>query len=74
MSEPSITWKQLKKFLNKNGYEFYGDGGDKVVFKGSQKHRIGHTYCTHGSDVVSKGHLAALKRKFGITRQDILSV
>ena len=74
MSEPSINWKQLKKFLDKNGYEIYSDGGDKVVFKGKKKHRIGHRFCNSPSDVVSKGHLAALKRKFRITREDILSV
>lgn len=72
MSQPAVTWGQLKKYLTKNGYRLYHAGGDVIVHKAPRKHRIGHHYCNSHTDIISKGHLAKLKQKFCITRDDIL--
>lgn len=72
MSEPSVTWRKLKKYLNANGYELDHDGGDILVIKPPDKHRIGHVFCNKATAQISDAHLTALRRKFGITRKDIL--
>ena len=71
MSEPAVHWGQLRKFLNRGGFAIESDGGDKLVSKNGVVHRIGHIFATNHSDQISKGHLAALKRKFGFTARDI---
>ena len=68
----TVTWKQLEDYLKKHDYGIFHSGGDKVIYKGPEKHRIGHRYSTEKTDAISPGHLSALKRKFGITPQDIL--
>jgi hypothetical protein len=74
MSQPPVKWGKLKRFLDRNGFEIDTDGGDKIISRGGKgkTHRIGHKYSTQPGDEISKGHLSALERKFGITRKDIL--
>ena len=71
MSEPAVSWGQLRKFLSHNGFEIDPDGGDKLVSKDGKVHRIGHLFATSHSDQISKGHLTALRHKFGITPRQI---
>lgn len=74
MSQPPVKWGRLRTFLNRNGFEIDTEGGDKIVSRGGKgkTHRIGHEYASQPGDELSRGHLSALKRKFGITRKDIL--
>jgi len=72
VSEPAVQWKQLRRFLNRNGFEIDHDGGDKLVSKDGVVHRIGHVFSTKNTTQVSDGHLQALHRKFGLTRKQIL--
>ena len=73
MSQPVVKWGQLKRFLSRNDFQIYSIGGDIVIKKNGIVHRIGHDYCNHNGDELSNGHLSAIKRKFGVTRSDILS-
>jgi len=73
MSRPAVKWGQLKRFLLRNGFQIYNDSGDVIITKDGTAHRIGHKYCNHSGDEISKGHLSAIKRKFGVTRSDIPS-
>jgi hypothetical protein len=72
MSQPAVKWKQLKHFLKLNGFVIYSTGGDVIIIKKGITHRIGHKYCNQPGDEISKGHLSAIKRKYGVTRKDIL--
>lgn len=72
MSQPAVNWGQLKRYCEDNGFEFYHDGGDTFLIKDGIKHRIGHTYCNKHKSEIPRGHMSTLKRKFGITRKDIL--
>jgi hypothetical protein len=75
VSEPAVQWGQLLRYLNQNGYSLENDGGDVIVSNNAGKvHRIGHIFCNHRTTHISPGHLSALKRKFGITRKDILGL
>ena len=33
MSQPAVKWGQLKRFLSKNNFQIYSDGGDKLIAK-----------------------------------------
>ncbi len=75
MSQPAVKWGQLKRFLLRNKFKINisSPDGDKVIRKDGIPHRIGHTFCNHTGDELSRGHLTAIKRKYGVTRSDILN-
>lgn len=73
MSQPAVKWGRLKRFLERNGFEIYSDGGDKIISRNGIAHRIGSKYCNRYGDELSKGHLRTIERKFGVTRNDILN-
>ena len=73
MSQPVVKWGQLKRFLSRNDFQIYNSGGDIIIVKDGIPHRIGHKYCNHSGDEISRGHLSKIKQKYGFTRSDILS-
>ena len=73
MSQPAVKWGRLKRFLQRQNFQIRTDGGDKLITDGKLVHRIGHDFCTGYGDELSSAHLKALKRKFGITRNQILN-
>jgi len=73
MSQPAVKWGRLLRFLNRHNFQINTDGGDKLIIKDGKVHRIGHKFCTSNNDELSPAHLSAIKRKFGVTREDILN-
>lgn len=71
MSQSAVKWGQLERFLRRNNFQIHNDGGDKLIVKDNKVHRIGHRFCTNYGDELSPGHLSAIKRKFGVTHDDI---
>lgn len=81
MSQQSVKWGEFLRFCNRNGYEIRNKKGDKLIFppksdksrRARPAVRIGHNYSDHYGDELLDAHLAAIKRKFGVTRDDILA-
>lgn len=81
MSQQSVKWGELLRFCNRNGYEIRNKKGDKLIFppksdtgeRGRPVVRIGHKYSSHYGNELLDAHLVDIKRKFGVTRDDILT-
>ena len=80
MSQPRVKWGNIERFCNQNGFEIKGKGGDKIIVapKGDgvplsrNTVRIGHKSCGRQGAEVLECYISALKRAFGITRQQLL--
>jgi len=81
MGQPNVKWGHVEKFFLARGYEIRHSGGDKIIV--APKHAsptgtrrtvlIGHNYSDHKGEVLAPGHLSAIKRAFGVTREQILA-
>ncbi len=81
MGWPNVKWGCVEKYFKNHGYDVYSQGGDKVIYapKDGDTRRqrqmvvIGHNYSDHKGDKLSPGHLAKIRRAFGVTAEQILA-
>jgi hypothetical protein len=80
MSQPQVKWGVVKRYFESRNYEIVPRGGDKIIKapKGAagvtrNTVLIGHEYSDHAGDCLAPGHLAKIKRAFGVSREDILA-
>jgi hypothetical protein len=81
MSQQTVKWGQVYRYFKRRNYEIRNKKGDTLIFtpktdkskRGRPVVRIGHNYCNHHGDELLDAHLTAIKRKFSVTRDDILS-
>jgi len=81
MSQPRVKWGQAERYFKRNGCTIRSSGGDKIIIAPSdgdtertrQTVRIGHNYCARAGDELSNGHLSAIRRAFGVTRDQLQS-
>lgn len=73
MAGTGVKWKHLERFCHRTpGYTIRPQGGDKlIVGPNGGVVVIGHHFCGHAGDELRPGHLSALRRRFGITAEDI---
>ena len=80
MSRRPVRWKIARRYFERRGYEIRSQGGDKIIIApreripdhGRQTVRIGHKYCSHDGDELLPAHLSAIRRAFGVTRDELL--
>lgn len=81
MSQQTVKWGQAQRYFLRKNYEIRNKKGDVLIFSPKIETtkrrrpvvRIGHNYSNHYGDELLDAHLADIKRKFGVTRDDILS-
>ena len=81
MSRQRVKWGQVQRYFLRRNYEIRNKKGDKLIYppktdktkRGRPVVRIGHNYSNHFGDELLDAHINAIKRKFGVTREDILS-
>jgi hypothetical protein len=81
MSQQPVKWGQVKRYFENRGYEIVSRGGDKIIKAPADnnpiRHRqtvlIGHEYSDSAGTELARGHLSAIKRAFGVTRDEILN-
>jgi hypothetical protein len=81
MSHPPVRWRDVQRYFLAHGYEIRSPKtGDKFIVapRGTPgvtrlTCRIGHKCCSKPGDEVWDCYLAAIKRFFGVTWQDILA-
>ncbi len=79
MSQTTVKWGQLERFVLGHGYRIRPSGGDKIILapkdgklRTRNQVRIGHKCCNKPGDELYDCYLSALHRAFGITRKGIL--
>ena len=81
MSRSQVRWRDVERYFQRHGYVIRHDGGDTIIqapknqstTRLRQQVRIGHRFCRSANTVLSKGHLAQIKRSFGVTADQILA-
>ncbi len=81
MGQPAIKWGSVERYFMIRGYEIRHSGGDKIIIapkdgnplRNRQSVLIGHNYSDRKGDLLAPGHLAKIRRAFGVTREDILN-
>lgn len=81
MSQPQVRWRDVERYFLRHGYVIRYDGGDTIIqapknqstARSRQQVRIGHQFCRSANTVLSKGHLAQIKRAFSVTADRILA-
>ncbi len=85
MSQRAVKWGQVERYFLRRGYEIKSRGqsgsGEKKINapKGSNPNQtrasvvIGHTSSANSHTQVLDCYLNAIKRAFGVTREDILN-
>lgn len=81
MNRPSIVWADVRNYFLRRGYTIESRGGEKIIIapKKSDAKRtrnqvvIGHKCCDSPNAVVYHCYLNAIKRAFGVARNDILN-
>jgi hypothetical protein len=76
VGQKNPTWPEIRKYLEKHGgFELRVKGGDVMIIgpdiADSRKkaiHTIGHKFNMSRTKPMAKGHMSALQRKFGLTR------
>jgi len=81
MSIPQITWGHIERYCDRRpAYSITSSGGDKIIKgpavagtpTGRNVVRIGHTSSKSKKTPVLHCYVQALRRAFGITREDLL--
>lgn len=79
MSQPAVKWGEVKRYFESRGYEIISRGGDKIIkapadndpVRRRQTVLIGHEYSDSAGSELARGHLSAIQRAFGVTREQI---
>ena len=81
MSQRAVKWKHIQRYFTGKGFTIRpGKGGEKCLVapkgwqggSGRSVVRIGHKYCTKANDELPPCYIAAIKRAFGVSRQELL--
>lgn len=80
-SQPRVKWSDVESYWTRRGAEGFAirrKGGDAILVAPAADgdhfltHIVGHNSCNGKRTEVAEGHVSAIKRKYGVTREQLL--